>query len=88
MRSPLVGVRVGVACLVVHSVARALLPHSPTHTHTVRQTTVGVGTWVALVRPDTPMTCHQGLMELSDDSIVLRDWDQKTVSNPKTTAMP
>ena len=28
-----------------------LLPHSPTHTHTVRQTTVGVGTWVALVAP-------------------------------------
>ena len=48
MRSPRVVVLVGVACAGVHGVGHALLLHSPTHTHTVRQTTVGVGTWVAL----------------------------------------
>ena len=41
IKSPRVGVVVGVACAVVHGVARALLPHSPAHTHTVRLTTVG-----------------------------------------------
>ena len=51
IRSPRVGVLVVVACAWVHGVAQALLPHSPTHTHTVRQTTVGVGSWVAMVAP-------------------------------------
>ena len=53
IRSPRVVVLVGVACAEVHGVARALLPHSPTHTHTVRQTTVGVGTLVGLGAPRT-----------------------------------
>ena len=48
IRSPGVVILVGVACAGVHGVGHALLPHLPTHTHTVRQTTVGVGTWVAL----------------------------------------
>ena len=51
IRSPVVVVLVGVACAEVHGVARALLPHSPTHTHTLRQTTVAVGTWVAVGAP-------------------------------------
>ena len=55
MRSPRVGVLVGVACAEVNGVARALLPHSPTHTHTVRQTTVVVVTWVALWAPQQPI---------------------------------
>ena len=52
----------GVACLVVHRVGHALLPHLPTHTHTVRQTTVGVGTWVALGLRECPVgQCTMGL---------------------------
>ena len=62
MRSPQVGVLVSVTCLGVHGVARALLPHSPTHTHTVRQTTVGVGTWVAVGHREWPeYQCTMGL---------------------------
>ena len=55
IRSPRVIVLVGVAYAEVHGVARVLLPHSPTHTHTVRQTTVGVGTWVAWGHSERPV---------------------------------
>ena len=51
IRSPRVVVLVGVACIVVHGVGHALLPHAPTHTHTVRHTTVVVWTWVAMGAP-------------------------------------
>ena len=62
IRSPRVVVLVGVACAEVHGVARVLQPHSPTHTHTVRQTTVGVGTWVALGLREWPVgQCTMGL---------------------------
>ena len=62
IRSPRVVVLVGVACAEVHGVARTLLPHSPTHTHTVRQTTVGVGTWVALGAPRAArVSVHDGV---------------------------
>ena len=60
--SPLVSVQVGVAFLGVHSVGHALLPHLPTHTHTVRQTTERVGTWVALGHREWPEgLCTMGL---------------------------
>ena len=50
IRSPRVVVLVGVACAEVHGVARALLPHSPTHAH--RATDYGgVGTWVTVGAP-------------------------------------
>ena len=62
MRSLRVVVRVGIACAEVHGVARALLPHSHTHAHTVRQTTVVVGTWVALRLREWPVgPCTMGL---------------------------
>ena len=51
IRSPRVVVLLGVACAGVHGVGHALLHHSPTHTHTVRQRTVGVGACVALGAP-------------------------------------
>ena len=50
---------------MVHVVGRALLLHSPTHTHTVRQTTEGVGTWVALGHRGWPENqCTMGLEEM------------------------
>ena len=71
MRSPRVVVLVGVACARVHGVGRALLPRSPTHTHTVRQTTVGVVTCVALGRRGWPVgQCTMGLAVM----MIVRTW--------------
>ena len=47
VRSPRVGVPEGVVLAEDHGDVQALLLHSPTHTHTVRRTTVVVVTLVA-----------------------------------------
>ena len=77
IRSPRVVVLVGVACAGVHGVAHGLLPHSPTHTHTVRQTTVGVGTWVALWAPRAARgSVHDGVGGEGDcwDGVAFSVW--------------
>ena len=77
MRSPRVVVLVGEASAGVHGVGHAMLPHSPTHTHTVRQTTVVVGTWVAMWAPRAARgSVHDGVGGEGDcwDGVALNVW--------------
>ena len=77
IRSPRVVVLVGVACAGVHGVGRALLPHLPTHTHTVRQTTVGMVTWVAVGAPRAARgSVHDGVGGDGDreDGVAMCRW--------------
>ena len=62
VRSPRVGVMVGVVLAEYHGDVKALLLHSPTHTHTVRRTTVGVVSWVAGEAPRVARgSVHEGV---------------------------